>query len=118
MDRLLALREENLVGERTCPGRLESRLAGRQRAGPPPHAKLFRIPNSKISSENVFARGKMITFVQEGWDWIQDVARNPAVEGRFTYVWRNQAGIPKGAFTFRKEYEPGLDRATMLCDGF
>ena len=28
-------REENLVGERTCPGRLESRLAGRQRAGPP-----------------------------------------------------------------------------------
>ncbi len=60
----------------------------------------------------------MITFVQEGWDWSRDVARNPAVEGRFTYVWRNQAGIPKGAFTFRKEYEPGLDRATMLCDGF
>ena len=59
-----------------------------------------------------------LSFVREGWDWSRDVARNPAVEGRFTYVWRNQAGIPKGAFTFRKEYEPGLDRATMLCDAF
>lgn len=71
--------------------------------------------------EQVYAqsmKGYNLSFVREEWDWNVRIAKDPAAQHRYTYLWRNKAGIPKGVLTFRKEYEKGLDRATMICEEF
>ncbi len=58
------------------------------------------------------------SFVREDCDWNRVIDRDPASARRYTYLWKNGAGVPKGVFTYRKIYEEGLERATMLCDAF
>ncbi|NJP39637.1 GNAT family N-acetyltransferase [Oscillospiraceae bacterium HV4-5-C5C] len=51
-------------------------------------------------------------------DWTPLLPEQPAVEGRYFYVWKNQAGQPKAAFAFRKDYDRRTDRTWMRCQEF
>lgn len=59
-----------------------------------------------------------LSFVREACDWNRLISRSPATENRFTYVWRNHAGIPKGVLGFHKQYDAGSQQSTMQCDAF
>ena len=78
--------------------------------------------NAEISSirkvYDDFMSDYNLSFVREDCDWSKAVSQAPAVEGRFTYVWKNENGIPKGVMTFRKEYDPVTRLSTMCCEEF
>ncbi|MDD4368144.1 MAG: GNAT family N-acetyltransferase [Oscillospiraceae bacterium] len=51
-------------------------------------------------------------------DWAPLLPEQPAVAGRYFYVWKNQAGQPKAAYCFRKDYDRNTDRTWMRCQEF
>lgn len=59
-----------------------------------------------------FMRNCNLTFVREDCDWNRIICDQPAKEGKYSYVWKNEGGIPKGALSFRKE------EGIMHCDAF
>lgn len=59
-----------------------------------------------------------LSFLREDCDWARVVSQQPAVDNRFTYVWQNASGAPKGLITFRKEYDGKHERSVMVCSDF
>src|SRR5699024_9163704 len=58
-----------------------------------------------------------MTFVRERLDWLPRVSSNPAQDGKYTYLWYNGAGEPKGLVTFEKEALPSGGKQ-MVCTAF
>lgn len=64
-----------------------------------------------------FASAYNMTFVRERLDWLPRVSSNPAQDGKYTYLWYNGAGEPKGLVTFEKEALPSGGKQ-MVCTAF
>lgn len=65
-----------------------------------------------------FAADYNMSFVREECDWNRVISHRPARDSRYTYVWKNEAGQPKGALTFRKDYDEGAGQSVMVCQSF
>ena len=59
-----------------------------------------------------------LSFLREDCDWNRFIGQQPAAQHRYTYVWRNADGVPKGCFTFGKEYDAQLRGSIMICTDF
>lgn len=60
----------------------------------------------------IFMQNCNLTFVREECDWNRVIWDEPAKQGKYSYIWRNEAGISKGALSFRKE------EGIMQCEAF
>ncbi|MGN0314826.1 MAG: enhanced intracellular survival protein Eis [Fusicatenibacter sp.] len=59
-----------------------------------------------------------LSFVREDCDWNRVISEEPAVEHRYTYVWKNKNNIPKGVLCYSKEYSESYPGGLMKCEAF
>lgn len=59
-----------------------------------------------------------LSFVREACDWKKIICDEPALQGKYTFVWRNDGGEPRGVIGFRKECNQMTGQVIMECDAF